>query len=189
MIYTASTDTICAQSVFGGRRSRNGERTQGGEEPSVLSAGVSLLEDLLDVLLRILTLTDLLEGIVGDGALEALELEGVTGGHQVVVVDDLDEGLDLGALVLAGLGHAAGDARRVALDTGDERVAEGVRLVAVVDGLNDDHLEETRMSVFEVLPPRSYAATCSLVCRRPTSVPTQSDFLLFRIPVSAALKA
>ena len=140
MIYTASTDTICAQSVFGGRRSRNGERTQGGEEPSVLSAGVSLLEDLLDVLLRILTLADLLEGIVGDGALEALELEGVTGGHQVVVVDDLDEGLDLAALGLAGLGHAAGDLKGVALDAGDDGVRERVRLGAVVDGEEEDDL-------------------------------------------------
>lgn len=119
---------------------RRVKRTQRGEEPTVLAASVALLEDLLDGLLGILTLGNLLEGVGGDGALEALELEGVAGGHQVVVVDDLDERLDLGALVLAGLGHAAGDLGGVALDTGNHGVAEGVRLVAVVNGLDDDDL-------------------------------------------------
>lgn len=122
-------------------------RTQGGEEPAVLAAGVALLQSLLDRLLGVLALGDLLEGVGGDGALEALELQGVAGGHQVVVVDDLDEGLDLGALLLAGLGHAAGDLGGVALDAGDDGVAEGVGLVAVVDGLDDDDLERRGVSM------------------------------------------
>lgn len=116
------------------------KRTERGEEPSVLAAGVSILENLLDSLLGVLALGNLLEGVVGDGALEALELQGVAGGHQVVVVDDLDEGLDLVSLLLAGLGHAAGDLGGVALDAGNQGVAEGVRLVAVVNGLDDDNL-------------------------------------------------
>lgn len=37
---------------------------QRGEEPSVLAAGVALLQHLLDVLLGILPLCDLLEGVV-----------------------------------------------------------------------------------------------------------------------------
>lgn len=118
-----------------------GERlTQRGEEPSVLAAGVALLQDLLDGLLGILALADLLEGVGADAALEALELESVAGGHEVVIVNNLDERLDLGPPVLAGLAHAAGDLLGVALDAGDDGVAEGVRLVAVVDGLDDDHL-------------------------------------------------
>jgi hypothetical protein len=117
--------------------------TQRGEEPSVLAAGVALLQDLLDGLLGILALADLLEGVGGDAALEALELEGVAGGHEVVVVDNLNEGLNLGPPVLASLAHAAGDLLGVALDAGDDGVAEGVRLVAVVDGLDDDHLLRT----------------------------------------------
>ncbi len=56
----------------------------------------------------------------------------------MVVVDGLDEGLDLAALGLAGLGHAAGDLQGVALDAGDEGVREGVLLRAVVLGLDDD---------------------------------------------------
>jgi hypothetical protein len=117
-----------------------GLHTQRREEPAVLAASVALLQHLLDVLLSILTLADLLESVVRDGALQALELQSVTGGHQVVVVDDLDEGLDLGALLLSGLGHAAGDLGRVALNAGDDGVAVGVGLVARVNGLDDDNL-------------------------------------------------
>lgn len=58
----------------------------------------------------------------------------------MVVVDDLDEWLHLAALVLAGLRHAAGDLRWVALDTGDDGVWERVLLGAVVLRLNNDNL-------------------------------------------------
>ena len=117
-----------------------GKHTQRGEEPPVLAARVALLQDLLDVLLGILPLADLLEGLAGNGTLQTLELEGVPRGHEVVVVDGLDEGLDLVALLLSRLGHAAGDLGGVSLDAGDEGVAVGVRLVAAVDGLDDDDL-------------------------------------------------
>lgn len=63
--------------------------------PPVASLGVPLLEGLLDGLLGILTLTGLFEGVVRNGALEGLELEDVSGGEEVGVVDDFDEGLDL----------------------------------------------------------------------------------------------
>ena len=97
--------------------------TQRGEEPPVLAARVALLQHLLDRLLGILTLADLLECVGRDDALETLELEGVAGGHQVVVVDDLDEGLDLAALLLPGLGHATGDLAGVPLDACYEGMA------------------------------------------------------------------
>ncbi len=48
--------------------------------------------------------------------------------------------LDLGALLYAGLGHAAGDLAGVSLDAGDDGMAEGVRLAAGLDGLDDDDL-------------------------------------------------
>ena len=67
----------------------------------------------------------------------------------MVVVDDLDEGLDLGALLLPRLGHAAGDLARVALDARNEGVAVGVCLVAVVDGLDDDNLEGPSQYLFD----------------------------------------
>jgi len=113
---------------------------QRGEEPPVLAGCVALLQDLLDVLLGIFSLADLLEGLAGNGALEALKLECVTGGHQVVVVDGLDERLDLGALLLAGLGHPAGDLGGVSLNAGDQGVTVRVGLVAGVDRLNDHNL-------------------------------------------------
>jgi hypothetical protein len=55
----------------------------------VLASKVPLLEQLLDRLLGILTVSGLLEGLGGDGSLEALKLECVTGGEEVVVVDGL----------------------------------------------------------------------------------------------------
>lgn len=58
-------------------------------DPAVLAGNVTLLEDLLDLLLGILTSGDFLEGLGGDNTLERLELEGVTGGEEVVVVDRL----------------------------------------------------------------------------------------------------
>lgn len=118
-----------------------GARTQRSEEPAVLAGGVAVLQGLLDGLLGVLALGNLLEGVVGDNALEALELESVTGGHQVVVVDDLDEGLDAAAAVDELLTHAAGDLQGVALDTGDDGVGEGVRLGAGVVGLNNNDLK------------------------------------------------
>jgi hypothetical protein len=82
---------------------RTPKRTQRSEEPSVLSRRVSLLQCLLDSLLRILSLGNLLESIGRNNTLQSLKLERVTCGHQVVVIDDLDERLDLASLGLSGL--------------------------------------------------------------------------------------
>ncbi len=114
--------------------------TEWGEEPAVLAGGVTLLKGLLDGLLGVLTLGNFLESLGGDGSLKTLELESVASWHQVVVVDDLDEWLDLGALGLAGLGHAAGDLGWVALDTRNDGVWVWVRLVALILWLHDDNL-------------------------------------------------
>lgn len=114
--------------------------TKRSEEPSVLARGVTLLQCLLDSLLGILTLGNLLEGIGGNNTLQSLQLECVACWHQVVVVDDLDERLDLGALGLAGLGHAAGDLGWVTLNTSDQGVRIWVRLVAGILWLDDHNL-------------------------------------------------
>ena len=103
-------------------------RTKRSEEPSVLSRRVSLLQSLLHSLLRILPLRNLLESIRSNNTLQSLQLECVSCWHQVVVVDDLDEWLDLGSLGLTGLGHSAGDLLGVALNTGDQGVRVWVRL-------------------------------------------------------------
>lgn len=131
--------TDCMQEPRRGQKT--GKHTQRSEEPPVLPAGVSLLKHLLNRLLGVLPLRDLLEGVGRDDTLKALKLERVARGHEVVVVDHLDEGLDLVALFLALLRHPAGDLGGVSLDAGDDGVAELVGLLAVVDGLKDHDLE------------------------------------------------
>lgn len=130
------------------------QRTQWGEEPPVLAALVSLLKRLLDVLLGVLSLGNLLEGVVGDSTLQTLELKGVAGWHDVVVVDDLDEWLDLGALLLAGLGHATGDLLGVALNAGNDGVREWVSLGALVDWLDDHDLKISASGLRSLIMPR-----------------------------------
>lgn len=76
--------------------------------PPVLSLLVPLLESLLDGLLGLLPLGRLLEGLRGNGTLERLELEHVSGGEEVGVVDDLDERLNLGSTSNSLLAHVLG---------------------------------------------------------------------------------
>lgn len=63
-------------------------------------------------------------------------------GHEMVVVDDLNEWLDFRALGLSGFRHAAGDLGRVAFDTGDEGVRERVRFRTGVKRLDYHDLVE-----------------------------------------------
>lgn len=122
------------------RYNPSGQHTERSEEPLVLSGLVTLLKGLLDVLLGVLALRDFLEGVVGDSTLKTLKLESVASGHDVVVVDDLDERLDLGALGDTVLAHAAGDLLRVTLNTSDKRVRERMSLGTLVGRLDDDDL-------------------------------------------------
>lgn len=176
------------------KRQSCGRRTERGEEPSVLAAGVAVLQDLLDGLLGILTLADLLESIGGHDALEALELESVAGGHEVVVVDDLDERLDLAALLLSRLGHAAGDLRGVPLDTSYEGMAVRVCLGAGVDGLDDDDLDVSQnisaqddSSFFPGLQVKPISPM-SVFCAFPAP-PTVSEPVIDFLQSSTALEA
>ena len=116
-------------------------RTEGSKEPPVLAADVALLEHLLCRLLGVLPCADLLESLGRDDTLERLELERVASRHQVVVVDDLDKRLDLVPSVLRLFAHAARHLGRVALNADNERVAKRMRLVALVDRLDDDDLQ------------------------------------------------
>ena len=118
----------------------NMQHTKRSEEPSVLSRCVSLLKSLLDSLLSILPLRNLLESVCGDSSLQPFQLERVTCGHQVVVVDNLDEWLDFATLGLSGLRHTAGDLRGVTLNTGDDCVRVWVGLVSGILGLDNHDL-------------------------------------------------
>lgn len=68
----------------------NATYSQGCEEPPVLSWCVTFLKQLLHCLLGILTLRHFFEGLCRNGALQTLELELVTGGEEVGVVDSLN---------------------------------------------------------------------------------------------------
>lgn len=99
-----------------------------------------LLKSLLDGLLGLLTLGRLLESLSADSSLQGVELESVTSGHQVVVVNNLDERLDLGSLSNLLGAVSLGDLQRVSLNTGNQGVTEGVRLGAIIVGLDDNNL-------------------------------------------------
>jgi hypothetical protein len=78
---------------------------------------VLLLEDLLEVLASLDSGLGL-EGRLIDNLLQ-LEISGVSGGHDVVEVDSLHEGLDLASLLELGLAHVLHDLSGVAIDTGN----------------------------------------------------------------------
>jgi hypothetical protein len=63
-----------------------------------------------------------LEGLLVDAVLVEVDVDRVSGGHQVVGVHDAEEGLDLGALLQLLLAHALGHLARVTIDTGDQAV-------------------------------------------------------------------
>ena len=62
---------------------------KGLEEPLVLPARVPVLQQLLDLLLRVLPLRHLLEGFRANDTLETLQLKRVTRREKVRVVDGL----------------------------------------------------------------------------------------------------
>ncbi len=70
------------------------------EEPLILARVEPLLKGSANGLLGLLALRRLLEAVGGDGGLE-VRVKGVSRGHHVVVVHDLDEGLDLWHRALA----------------------------------------------------------------------------------------
>lgn len=89
---------------------------------------------------------------MADNILQAFQLKRVSRWHEMVVVCDLDEGLDLGALVRLLLAHALCDLERVALNAGDEGVGERVGLGAGVLGLDNDDLYAGRREGVSMAP-------------------------------------
>lgn len=118
--------------------------TQRGEEPSVLSAGITVLKGLLHSLLCFLPLWHLLERVIADNTLQSFELESVTGGHEMVVVDGLDEWLDLASLGDLLSTHSSSDSGWISLNTDDESVGERVCLWASLIWLDDHDLKKKK---------------------------------------------
>lgn len=99
-----------------------------------------LLKGLLDGLLGVFTLRGLLKGLSRDSSLESVKLKSVTSGHQVVVVNNLNKGLDLGTLSNLLSTVVLGDLQGVSLNTSNKSMTKGVRLGTVIVGLDDDNL-------------------------------------------------
>ncbi|TMW54033.1 hypothetical protein DOY81_000901 [Sarcophaga bullata] len=78
--------------------------------------------------------------ILGRQFLETDFAGGVTGGHQVVVVQYLQERLDLGLLLQLGLAHRLGYLAWVSVDTSDESMTEWLIGSAIINGLDNDGL-------------------------------------------------
>jgi hypothetical protein len=90
---------------------------------------VFVLEDLLDSLAGLHTLVLSDSAFIDD--LLQVNVDRVSGGKNVVVVEDLDEGLHLGALLELLLAHGADDLAGVSVDTGNctaDRGGEAARL-------------------------------------------------------------
>jgi len=107
------------------------------EEPAVLPCLVLLLKDLFDALLGVDTLARLAQCLVGYRVLEGFEFECVTGGHEVVVVYDLQERLDLAPLCELLGSHPLCDFTRVAVYTSDDSMGVWAGLGTLVRSLED----------------------------------------------------
>lgn len=110
------------------------------EEPAVLSALVSFLELGLNFNASLASLCGILHNIATSDVLLKVDVNKVAGGHQMVVVDALDEGLDLVALRLLLLRHPLGDGTRISLDARYNGVAIASVAGAFIVGLEDDSL-------------------------------------------------
>ncbi|SGZ51696.1 CIC11C00000003486 [Sungouiella intermedia] len=111
-----------------------------GEEPLVLTGLMLFFQSLLDNLLGFFSLGWLVQGVWGDNVLERLNVQRVSGWHQVVVVDQLDEWLDLSSLGNLLLVVSSGDLQWASLDTDNDSVWEGVGLGTVIVWSDNDNL-------------------------------------------------
>jgi hypothetical protein len=98
-----------------------------------------LLKTLLDSLLSLLPLTNLLQILTPNLRLQLLNaIEGVSGGHKVIVIDGLEERLYFTSLGDPLFAHSCGDFTGIALDAGNKGMAVRVALGAIIEGLEND---------------------------------------------------
>lgn len=110
------------------------------EEPFVLAGLVTFFELNTDLEASLLTLNRILQVLGGIFVIEAHVRNAVASGHQVVVVQHLDERLYLGTLVDAGLVHASRHPSWVAVYAGNESMSELLVGGTIIKGLKDDGL-------------------------------------------------
>lgn len=76
--------------------------------------------------------------VLGRQFLKADVVRCVAGGHQMIVVQALQERLDLGLLLQLVLAHLLGHLARVPVDAGNERMSEGLLRRAIIGSLHND---------------------------------------------------
>merc|ERR1712062_940152 len=108
------------------------------EEPLVLTDVVSFFKFLFDFSASTSSLAAVLQHIFVDDGFVQSNIDTVSGGHQMVVVDDFDERLDLGALGNLLLSHRFRHFSWIFVDSRYEGVSVGSVLCAVVAVLYDD---------------------------------------------------
>merc|ERR1712156_1289768 len=90
----------------------------------------------------------LLHGIFEDFLVQLIFVKSnvyaVTSGHQMVIVDDLEERLDLGLLLDLLLGHAFCHNPWVPINTSDQSMAKGFIRSAFIIGLDNDCLATSK---------------------------------------------
>lgn len=137
-----------------------------------------VIEELADLSLHLLSGFFVAQLLVSDDGLE-VEVGGdhVSGGHDVIVVHSLHEGLDLGTSLDLLLAHAACDFQSVSLNAGNESVRElsvlyrvsdsAVYLLSIVVLLhNDSFLSSVSSSEKNDDSPRLHTIRNVLIIRR-----------------------
>ena len=90
---------------------------------------------------------------VKDSVFKIIPQSSKPGGHDVVEVNKLDEGLDLAAQSDLLLRHGLGDLLGCSCQTGNEGVAVGARLLAEAQGYNKD---KSKQHLDLLVPEKKY---------------------------------
>lgn len=111
-----------------------------GEEPLVLTSLVLFFQGLTNNLLGFFSLRWFLQSFVSNSRLERFNIKGVSGRHQVVVVNQLNKWLNSGSLSgLLGT-QVLGNLQRSSFDTDNNGMGEWVSLGTVIVRLHNDNL-------------------------------------------------
>lgn len=86
------------------------------------------------------------EDILVDNSFVQRNIHRVSGGHEVVVVEHLDESLDLGPLGNLLLAHCCGYLTGIAVDACDQSVAVRTVCCAIINVLQKDNIIKGLMS-------------------------------------------
>ena len=108
------------------------------EEPLVLARLVPLLKLDLGLSPGFAFESRIPEDILVDNSFVQRNIHRVSGGHEVVVVEHLDESLDLGPLGNLLLAHGCGHFTGIAVNACDQSVAVRTVGCAIVNVLDDD---------------------------------------------------